>query len=66
MRDEGRSRGFGEVYKRQIYGCSSTVAPIAFFSSLPKGATLIEQVDVQPEKVMKHYVKYQNDNGPAS
>lgn len=46
-----------------IYGCSSTVAPIAFFSSLPKGVTLIEQVDAQPEKVMIPYAKYQLDNG---
>ncbi|MDE1323503.1 insulinase family protein [Vibrio aestuarianus] len=46
-----------------VYGCTSTTAPVSFFSSIPEGVTLVEQVDAQPGKVMIPYSKYRLDNG---
>ncbi|MDE1232082.1 M16 family metallopeptidase [Vibrio aestuarianus] len=46
-----------------VYGCTSTIAPVSFFSSIPAGVTLVEQVDAQPGKVMIPYSKYRLDNG---
>lgn len=45
-----------------IAGCSS-VAPVSFFSSLPDGVTLIEEVSPQAGKVVIPYSKYRLDNG---
>ncbi|MGF1842975.1 insulinase family protein [Vibrio clamense] len=47
-----------------LYGCSSQVpVSVPFFSSLPKGVTLVEEVDSSAGKVMIPYSKYQLDNG---
>lgn len=46
-----------------VYGCTSTTAPVSFFSAIPEGVTLVEQVDAQPGKVMIPYSKYRLDNG---
>ncbi|OEE76123.1 M16 family metallopeptidase [Vibrio genomosp. F6] len=47
-----------------LYGCSSQVpVSVPFFSSLPKGVTLVEEVDSSVDKVMIPYSKYQLDNG---
>lgn len=52
----------GAVVLLALYGCSSSTS-LPFFSSLPAGVTLIEQVDAQPDKVMIPYNKYQLANG---
>lgn len=47
-----------------LYGCSSQVpVSVPFFSSLPKGVTLVEEVDSSADKVMIPYSKYLLDNG---
>ncbi|RBW64329.1 insulinase family protein [Vibrionales bacterium C3R12] len=47
-----------------LYGCSSQVpVSVPFFSSLPKGVTLVEEVDSSADKVMIPYSKYRLDNG---
>ncbi|NVD07532.1 insulinase family protein [Vibrio sp. JPW-9-11-11] len=54
----------GAVSLLALYGCSSnTLTSVPFFSSLPPGVTLIEEVDAQPGKAMIPYSKYQLDNG---
>ncbi|MCG3721257.1 M16 family metallopeptidase [Vibrio cincinnatiensis] len=52
----------GVVALLALYGCSSSPS-FPFFSSLPSGVTLIEQVDAQPDKAMIPYSKYQLANG---
>lgn len=52
----------GVVALLTLYGCSSS-RTLPFFSSLPAGVTLIEQVDAKPDKVMIPYSKYQLENG---
>ncbi|TFH92075.1 M16 family metallopeptidase [Vibrio ouci] len=47
-----------------LYGCASNNLPsVPFFSSLPDGVTLVEEVDAQPGKAMIPYSKYELDNG---
>ena len=47
-----------------LYGCSSSNIPsVPFFSSLPDGVTLIEEVNAEPGKAMIPYSKYELDNG---
>ncbi|NOH82031.1 insulinase family protein [Vibrio sp. RE86] len=47
-----------------LYGCSSSNIPsVPFFSSLPEGVTLIEEVNAEPGKAMIPYSKYELDNG---
>ncbi len=47
-----------------LSGCSSNgSSSLPFFSSLPYGVKLVEEVDVQPGKVMIPYSKYVLDNG---
>ncbi|EEX93319.1 peptidase, M16 family protein [Vibrio orientalis CIP 102891 = ATCC 33934] len=47
-----------------LYGCASNNLPsVPFFSSLPEGVTLVEEVDAQPGKAMIPYSKYELDNG---
>lgn len=45
-----------------LYGCTSSTS-LPFFSSLPDGVTLIEQVDTQSDTVGIPYRKYQLSNG---
>ncbi|WP_217540932.1 M16 family metallopeptidase [Vibrio metschnikovii] len=45
-----------------LSGCSTPTA-LSFFSSLPSGVTLLEEVEAQPDKVMIPYSKYRLDNG---
>lgn len=54
----------GAISLIALYGCSSQVpVSVPFFSSLPKGVTLVEEVDSSADKVMIPYSKYQLDNG---
>jgi len=47
-----------------LYGCSSNnLSSVPFFSSLPDGVTLVEEVEAQPGKAMIPYSKYELDNG---
>ncbi|RTZ13532.1 insulinase family protein [Vibrio aquaticus] len=47
-----------------LYGCSnSNLTSVPFFSSLPEGVTLIEEVSAEPGKAMIPYSKYELDNG---
>ncbi|MGF1696645.1 insulinase family protein [Vibrio lamellibrachiae] len=47
-----------------ISACSSyTIPSVPFFSSVPEGMTLIEEVSQTPDTVMIPYSKYQLDNG---
>ncbi|MGF1752743.1 insulinase family protein [Vibrio makurazakiensis] len=47
-----------------LYGCSYNVpVSVPFFSSLPEGVTLIEEVEPVSGKVVIPYSKYQLDNG---
>ncbi|MGD8174088.1 M16 family metallopeptidase [Vibrio sp. TRT 21S02] len=47
-----------------LYGCSATSTPsVPFFSSLPDGVTLIEDVKALPGKASIPYSKYRLDNG---
>ncbi|MEZ9230621.1 M16 family metallopeptidase [Vibrio amylolyticus] len=47
-----------------ISACSSyTIPSVPFFSSLPEGVTLIEEVPANTDTVMIPYSKYQLDNG---
>ncbi|MBD1555378.1 insulinase family protein [Vibrio sp. S9_S30] len=53
---------FGAIASFFVAGCSSLV-PVSFFSSLPEGVTLVEEVKPQSGKVVIPYKKYQLDNG---
>ncbi|MBW3694126.1 insulinase family protein [Vibrio sp. T187] len=47
-----------------LYGCSYNVpVSVPFFSSLPEGVTLIEEVEADSGKVVIPYSKYKLDNG---
>jgi len=47
-----------------LYGCSYNVpVSVPFFSSLPEGVTLVEEVEATPGKVVIPYSKYQLENG---
>jgi zinc protease len=50
------------VLSTALYGCAQT-SPMALFSGLPGGVTLVEKVTEQPDKVNIPYQKYQLDNG---
>ncbi len=45
-----------------LVGCTS-VSPVSFFSSVPDGFTLIEDVSSEPGKAIIPYSKYQLENG---
>ena len=54
----------GAVSLAALYGCSAnTLTSVPFFSSLPPGVTLVEEVEAQPGKAMIPYSKYQLENG---
>ncbi|MDP2573775.1 pitrilysin family protein [Vibrio penaeicida] len=53
---------FGATASLFVAGCSS-LAPVSFFSSVPEGITLVEEVKPQSDKVVIPYKKYQLDNG---
>ncbi|WP_104401338.1 M16 family metallopeptidase [Vibrio penaeicida] len=53
---------FGAAASLFVAGCSS-LAPVSFFSSVPEGITLVEEVKPQSGKVVIPYKKYQLDNG---
>ncbi|BCL71219.1 peptidase M16 [Vibrio nigripulchritudo] len=53
---------FGAAASVFIAGCSS-LAPVSFFSSVPEGITLVEEVKPQSDKVVIPYSKYLLDNG---
>ncbi|UPQ88348.1 M16 family metallopeptidase [Vibrio sinaloensis] len=54
----------GAISLIALYGCTNTtLTSVPFFSSLPPGVTLIEEVDAQPGKAMIPYSKYQLENG---
>ncbi|GLQ73812.1 M16 family metallopeptidase [Vibrio penaeicida] len=53
---------FGATASLFVAGCSS-LAPVSFFSSVPEGITLVEEVKPQSGKVVIPYKKYQLDNG---
>lgn len=54
----------GAVSLVALYGCSAnTLTSVPFFSSLPTGVTLIEEVEAQSGQAMIPYTKYQLDNG---
>ncbi len=53
---------FGAIASFFVAGCSS-LAPVTFFSSVPEGVTLVEEVKPQPDKVRIPYKKYMLDNG---
>lgn len=47
-----------------LYGCSYNVpVSVPFFSSLPEGVTLVEEVEATSGKVVIPYSKYQLENG---
>lgn len=52
----------GAIALLALSGCV-TPTSLSFFSSLPKGVTLIEQVAATPDQVMIPYSKYRLDNG---
>lgn len=54
----------GAISLVALYGCSSNnLSSVPFFSSLPDGVTLVEEVEAEPGKAMIPYSKYQLDNG---
>ncbi|MHA2938468.1 M16 family metallopeptidase [Vibrio sp. RC27] len=46
-----------------LVGCTSSSKDYSFFSSLPDGISLVEQVEAVPGKAMIPYKKYRLDNG---
>ncbi|MGC9402470.1 M16 family metallopeptidase [Vibrio genomosp. F10 str. 9ZC157] len=59
-----RNIWLGALSLLTITACSSyTIPSVPFFSSLPEGVTLIEEVEPTSGKVMIPYSKYQLENG---
>ncbi|WP_428775096.1 M16 family metallopeptidase [Vibrio sp.] len=58
-----RKLWIGALSLLPLVGCSSYSPSVPFFSSLPEGVALVEQVEAKPGKVMIPYSKYTLDNG---
>ncbi|WP_260262156.1 M16 family metallopeptidase [Vibrio intestinalis] len=55
---------FGALSLAILGGCSAYIDyDVPFFSSLPQGVTLVEEVEAQPGKATIPYSKYQLENG---